>query len=334
MPFFSLPTGGSSPVLVTNGPPTGSLGNPGDLAIDAANKLLYGPKDAVTGWPTGIDLSQGPTGSTGPTAPASTIAIGSVTTGPTASVSVTGTAPSQTLSFVLPFATGPTGGYAFAATGPTAPAGANLTLAGAVWLDDSTGRYYVRYETNWVEIGVQGERGPTGSAGAASTVTGPTAPASTLTVGSVTTGTNASVTITGTAPSQTISFVIPAITGPAGGPTGPSGPSGPAGSFGESQSINAQVTGYTLVLSDAGKLVTFNTTGSVNVVVPSASGVAFATGTHIDIARLNTGTVAVTGATGVTVNGTPGKSLRAQYSAASVILYADNTWLVVGDLSS
>jgi 2-keto-4-pentenoate hydratase len=112
------------------------------------------------------------------------------------------------------------------------------------------------------------------------------------------------------------------------------GPTGAAGSFGESQTLNAQATGYTLVLSDAGKLVTFNTTGAVNVVIPAASSVAFATGTHVDVARLNSGAVTVTGATGVTVNGTPGKKLRAQYSAGSLILYAGDTWLVVGDLST
>jgi 2-keto-4-pentenoate hydratase len=80
--------------------------------------------------------------------------------------------------------------------------------------------------------------------------------------------------------------------------------------------------------------VTFNTTGSVNVVIPAASSVAFATGTHIDLVRLNTGTVSITGATGVTVNGTPGLNLRARYSTASAILYQGDTWVVAGDLST
>jgi hypothetical protein len=130
MPFFSLPSG-ASPVLAGTTAPTGGVGNAGDLFIDRAAKLLYGPKDAVSGWPTGIDLSNGPTGATG-------------ITGPTGSTG--------------PQVTGPTGGYAFAATGPTAPTGAGIAAAGAIWLDDSTGKYFVRYSTHWVEIGVQGER--------------------------------------------------------------------------------------------------------------------------------------------------------------------------------
>jgi hypothetical protein len=324
MPFFSLPTGGS-PVLAGSGAPTGALGNIGDLFIDTANKLLYGPK-AVGGWPSGpVDLSNGPTGSTGPTAPASVLSVGTVATGVSASVTITGVAPSQTISFVIPSitgptgsvgltgpsgstgstgaastvtgpagatgstgamgaastVTGPTGGYSFAATGPTAP---SLTLAGSVWLDDSTGKYFVRYDSNWIEIGVQGERGPTG---------------------------------------------------PSGGPTGATGvgATGPTGGFSVAQEINLQVTGYTLALSDAGKLVTFNTTGTATVIIPPSSSVAFPTGTHVDIVRLNTGTLSITGATGVTVNGTPGMVLRARYSTASAILYAGNTWIVAGDLS-
>jgi 2-keto-4-pentenoate hydratase len=87
-------------------------------------------------------------------------------------------------------------------------------------------------------------------------------------------------------------------------------------------------------LPDAGKLLTFDTTGSVNVVIPASSSVAFATGTHIDVARLNTGTVTITGATGVTVNATPGTKLRARYSVGTMVLYAGNTWLVAGDVSS
>lgn len=314
MPFYSLPTGGS-PVLAGSGAPTGAIGNVGDLYIDTTNKFLYGPK-VVGGWPSGpVDLSQGPTGATGmvgatgSTGPASTVtgptgAQGLSITGPTGSIgaasNVTGPTGAQGLSITGPSgatgSTGSTGSVAFSATGPTAPTGSGLTVAGAVWLDDTTGRYFVRYDSNWIEIGVQGESGPTGSTGAASTVPGPT--------------------------------------GSAGAASTVTGPTGAAGSFGESQTINSQTTGYTLALSDAGKLVAVNVTGNVNVVIPAAASVAFATGTHIDIARLNSGTVTVTGATGVTVNATPGAKLRAQYSAGTAILYAADTWLVVGDLST
>jgi hypothetical protein len=272
----------------------------GDLFIDRSNKLLYGPKE-IGGWPSGpVDLSNGPTGSTGVTG-----STGPGVTGPT----------------------GVTGGIAFAATGPTAPTAAGLTVAGAIWLDDSTGKYYVRYGSQFIEIGVQGERGATG---AASTVTGPTGPQVTGPTGAASTVTGP----TGNTGSTGAASVVTGPTGPSAGPTGSSGPTGPAGSFSDAQSINALATGYTLVLADAGKLVTMDAaTGTITVTIPPASSVAFPTGTHVDVARLGVAAVRVTGATGVTVNATPGSNLRARYSAATAIRYAGDTWLVVGDLS-
>jgi len=191
MPFFSLPSG-ASPVLAGPTAPTGGVGNVGDIFLDTSNAILYGPKTA-TGWAaTGIDLSQGPTGATG-------------IVGPTGSVGSTGP-------------TGNTGGYDFAATGATAP---NLTTPGAIWLDTSSGKYFVRYESQFIEIGVQGEVGPTGSVGATGpSVTGPTGPEST-----VTGPTGAASNVTG--PTGGVGATGP--TGPSGGPTGEAGPTGPAG---------------------------------------------------------------------------------------------------------
>jgi hypothetical protein len=63
----------------------------------------------------------------------------------------------------------------------------------------------------------RGDAGASGSAGAA----GPAGPANSLTIGTVTTGATASATITGTAPNQTLSLVLPrgekGDTGPSGG---------------------------------------------------------------------------------------------------------------------
>ena len=74
-------------------------------------------------------------------------------------------------------------------------------------------------------------------------------------------------------------------------------------------------------------------TGTLTVTIPNSSSVAFATGTHVDVARLGVAAVRVTGASGVTINATPGNNLRDRYSAGTAILYSGNTWLVVGDLS-
>jgi hypothetical protein len=94
--------------------------------------------------------------------------------------------------------------------------------------------------------------------------------------------------------------------------------------------LNAQTAAYTLVAADKSKLVTVTSATTANITVPLN---IFNIGDTIYIARMGAGAVAVAGAVGVTVNGTPGLSLRAQYSSAALICTASNTFLLVGDLA-
>ena len=99
--------------------------------------------------------------------------------------------------------------------------------------------------------------------------------------------------------------------------------------------LNAQTgTTYTAVLTDASKLVTLTNGGAITLTIPANSGVAYAVGTKIDFAQLGAGQVTVAGAGGVTVNATPGLKFRAQYSGATCIKTATDTWILVGDLSA
>ena len=99
-------------------------------------------------------------------------------------------------------------------------------------------------------------------------------------------------------------------------------------------SINAQTgTTYTTVLADQSKLVTLTNASAITVTIPANSSVAYPVGTKIDFAQLGAGQVTFAGAGGVTVNATPTLKLRAQYSAATCIKIATDTWLLVGDLA-
>ena len=99
--------------------------------------------------------------------------------------------------------------------------------------------------------------------------------------------------------------------------------------------INAQTgTTYTTVLADQSKLVTLTNASAITVTIPANSSVAYPVGTKIDFAQLGAGQVTFAGAGGVTVNATPTLKLRAQYSAATCIKTATDTWLLVGDLAS
>lgn len=97
---------------------------------------------------------------------------------------------------------------------------------------------------------------------------------------------------------------------------------------------NVRTTNYTLVLGDDGIIIETNSTSAVIISVPLEATVAFPIGTKITIIRANSGAASVAGVAGVTVNATPGLNLRAQWSAATLLKRAANTWILMGDLSS
>ena len=99
--------------------------------------------------------------------------------------------------------------------------------------------------------------------------------------------------------------------------------------------FNAQTgASYTTVLTDASKLVTLSNGSANTITIPPNSSVAYAVGTKIDIAQIGAGQTTVAAGAGVTVNSTPTLKLRAQYSGATCIKTATDTWLLVGDLAA
>jgi hypothetical protein len=108
---------------------------------------------------------------------------------------------------------------------------------------------------------------------------------------------------------------------------------------GDPISINAQTgTTYTLVLADAGKLVTLANASPVTVTVPTNGSVAFPVGTVIAGAQLGAGLVSIQGADGVTINGVAFDAgdpfdTAGQYSTWSLTKLDTNTWLLSGGLA-
>ena len=82
-------------------------------------------------------------------------------------------------------------------------------------------------------VGPVGAAGTTGSTGAAG-------PANTLTIGTVTGGSSAAATLTGTAPAQVLSLVLPRGDTGAAGVAGPQGPTGTAGATGAAGATGPQ----------------------------------------------------------------------------------------------
>ena len=99
--------------------------------------------------------------------------------------------------------------------------------------------------------------------------------------------------------------------------------------------FNAQTgTTYTLVAGDTGKLVTASNASAITVTVPPS---VYSAGEQIHIQQIGAGQVTFAQGSGVTITSTGATAsapkLRAQYSAATVICTASNTFTIVGDLS-
>ena len=95
---------------------------------------------------------------------------------------------------------------------------------------------------------------------------------------------------------------------------------------------NAQSgTAYTLVLGDAGRMVTLNNSGAITLTIPTAASVAFPVGTRIDILQYGAGQVTVGGS--VTIRSSGGKlALAGRYSAATLWKRGNNEWVLMGDI--
>lgn len=105
----------------------------------------------------------------------------------------------------------------------------------------------------------------------------------------------------------------------------------------KSQAINAQTgTSYTLVLTDADKLITLSNAGAITLTVPPNSSVAFPTGTRIDLAQLGAGQVTVAQGAGVTINVPASLTLllAEQYAEATLTKYGTDTWIMAGNLEA
>ena len=94
--------------------------------------------------------------------------------------------------------------------------------------------------------------------------------------------------------------------------------------------INAKTDNYTLIASDAGKLITMTSASNKTITVPNG---IFTVGQQIAIAGLGTGVVTIDDDGTSVIYSTPGTLLRTQYSTAALVCIATNTFLLLGDLA-
>ena len=96
--------------------------------------------------------------------------------------------------------------------------------------------------------------------------------------------------------------------------------------------VPAKTSAYTFQSGDQNKFIELN--GTFTVSIPMDQTFNFPIGTQIHILNIGSGTINIAPVSvGVTtVNGTPGLKLRAQWSGATLIKRAANSWVVAGDL--
>jgi hypothetical protein len=97
---------------------------------------------------------------------------------------------------------------------------------------------------------------------------------------------------------------------------------------GDGITINSKAGNYTILPIDSGRLIEISAAGTVTI-TDSAS---FPVGFSVDVLRTGDGSVNIAG-NGFTPNSTPGLTLRAKWSSATLIKRALNSWVVLVDLS-
>lgn len=94
-------------------------------------------------------------------------------------------------------------------------------------------------------------------------------------------------------------------------------------------SISSKSESYVIQDTDLGKLIEMSSGGTVTITDSSSFPIGFS----VDVVQTGSSQVTVAG-TSFTPNATPGLKLRAQWSSATLIKRALNSWVVLGDLSA
>ena len=185
-------------------------------------------------------------------------------------------------------------------------------LTDVVITSPTTSQILVYNGTNWVNGGETGDISAV-TAGTGITVTNGTGPIPTIAINTTTT---VDVSTAQTLTNKTLT--APVVT----------------------YSVNAVTSAaYTSVASDAAAIVTMNNASANTFSIPTNASVPYAVGSTITLIQIGAGQTTINAvSSGTTTIASTGATptapvLRAQYSSATCIKVATDTWYVVGDIS-
>ena len=95
--------------------------------------------------------------------------------------------------------------------------------------------------------------------------------------------------------------------------------------------INVMSGSHTIVTADVNNIREMSGGGTLSI---PADNSFWPVGAVVDVIQTGSSQVTISGGSGVTVNATPGFKLRAQWSSATILKRAANTFVVMGDLSA
>ena len=99
--------------------------------------------------------------------------------------------------------------------------------------------------------------------------------------------------------------------------------------------LNSQAASYTLVLTDASKVLPVSNASANTVTVPPNSSVAFPIGSVVTLIQTGAGQTTITAGAGVTIRSEDSKlKIKAQYAVAGLLKTDTDTWVAFGNLVS
>lgn len=97
---------------------------------------------------------------------------------------------------------------------------------------------------------------------------------------------------------------------------------------------STKTAGYSLTSNDAGKTIIMNvSSGSATVTIPPQSSQTFSENAKIDVVQIGSVQVEFVAGSGVTINSkNSNKKIASQYSGATLLRIAEDSWVLIGDL--
>jgi len=105
------------------------------------------------------------------------------------------------------------------------------------------------------------------------------------------------------------------------------------GSVTDYNSFNTQTSNYTLVLSDASKIIEMNVGSANTVTIPNNSSVAFPIGTEITVLQYGGGVTSIAVAGGVSIVSKDNANIIGnRYTGVTLLKRATNEWYIIGNI--